>query len=140
MRIHILGANDIAGVFFFSLNLFGFSCLSVIGLFASERLLYMRERCESRSVILSSLRLIINQGKRILFFFYIFLIKGIDIVIVLSLFRLIVLSGSIRHHPPSCRAASGLRRDRIQTRRARAGSSDVLEVPSRPRPIQSRNR
>src|SRR5882762_11253147 len=32
------------GVFFFTLALFGFSCLSSLGLFANERLLFMRER------------------------------------------------------------------------------------------------
>ena len=36
-----------AGVFFFTLALFGFSCLSSLGLFANERILFMRERCES---------------------------------------------------------------------------------------------
>ncbi|KAL5504214.1 ADP1 [Sanghuangporus vaninii] len=40
----IRGFQNRLGVFFFSLALFGFSCLSVIGLFANERLLYMRER------------------------------------------------------------------------------------------------
>jgi len=35
-----------AGVFFFTLALFGFSCLSSLGLFANERILFMRERCE----------------------------------------------------------------------------------------------
>lgn len=33
-----------AGIFFFTLALFGFSCLSSLGLFANERLLFMRER------------------------------------------------------------------------------------------------
>lgn len=33
------------GVFFFTLALFGFSCLSSLGLFANERILFMRERC-----------------------------------------------------------------------------------------------
>jgi hypothetical protein len=36
-----------AGVFFFTLALFGFSCLSSLGLFANERILFMRERCDS---------------------------------------------------------------------------------------------
>ncbi|KAI5118132.1 hypothetical protein M0805_001731 [Coniferiporia weirii] len=44
VRKDITGFQNRMGVFFFSLALFGFSCLSVIGLFASERLLYMRER------------------------------------------------------------------------------------------------
>lgn len=34
-----------AGLFFFALALFGFSCLSSLGLFAKERVLFMRERC-----------------------------------------------------------------------------------------------
>jgi hypothetical protein len=33
-----------AGLFFFALALFGFSCLSILGIFANERLLFMRER------------------------------------------------------------------------------------------------
>jgi hypothetical protein len=43
-------SNDIAGfqnrlgLFFFALALFGFSCLSSLGLFANERILFMRER------------------------------------------------------------------------------------------------
>ncbi|KAG1821574.1 uncharacterized protein BJ212DRAFT_1332107 [Suillus subaureus] len=43
-------SNDIAGfqnrlgIFFFTLALFGFSCLSSLGLFANERVLFMRER------------------------------------------------------------------------------------------------
>lgn len=32
------------GVFFFTLALFGFSCLSSLVLFANERILFMRER------------------------------------------------------------------------------------------------
>lgn len=32
------------GIFFFTLALFGFSCLSSLGLFANERILFMRER------------------------------------------------------------------------------------------------
>jgi hypothetical protein len=34
------------GAFFFTLALFGFSCLSSLGLFANERILFMRERCD----------------------------------------------------------------------------------------------
>ncbi|THH08580.1 hypothetical protein EW145_g2614 [Phellinidium pouzarii] len=44
LMAHYLSSIILACVFFFSLALFGFSCLSVIGLFANERLLYMRER------------------------------------------------------------------------------------------------
>lgn len=46
----VLFRNDIAGfqnrlgLFFFTLALFGFSCLSSLGLFANERILFMRER------------------------------------------------------------------------------------------------
>ena len=32
------------GIFFFTLALFGFSCLSSLGLFANERILFMKER------------------------------------------------------------------------------------------------
>jgi hypothetical protein len=39
-----------AGVFFFTLALFGFSCLSSLGLFANERILFMRERCDLRTL------------------------------------------------------------------------------------------
>ena len=52
----ILFSNDISGfqnrlgIFFFTLALFGFSCLSSLGLFANERILFMRER----SVIVTS--------------------------------------------------------------------------------------
>ncbi|KAL1737933.1 ABC-2 type transporter, partial [Schizophyllum fasciatum] len=47
---HISARNDISGfqnrlgIFFFTLALFGFSCLSSLGLFANERILFMRER------------------------------------------------------------------------------------------------
>lgn len=37
------------GIFFFTLALFGFSCLSSLGLFANERILFMRERCVTRN-------------------------------------------------------------------------------------------
>ena len=37
--------NFFTGIFFFTLALFGFSCLSSLGLFANERILFMRERC-----------------------------------------------------------------------------------------------
>ena len=46
----VLFSNDISGfqnrlgIFFFTLALFGFSCLSSLGLFANERILFMRER------------------------------------------------------------------------------------------------
>ena len=39
-----LSTNHFSGVFFFTLALFGFSCLSSLGLFANERILFMRER------------------------------------------------------------------------------------------------
>lgn len=32
------------GLFLFILSLFGFSCLSSLGIFANERILFMRER------------------------------------------------------------------------------------------------
>lgn len=40
----IAGFQNRLGIFFFTLALFGFSCLSSIGLFANERVLFMRER------------------------------------------------------------------------------------------------
>ncbi|TDL25520.1 hypothetical protein BD410DRAFT_784517 [Rickenella mellea] len=40
----IQGFQNRLGVFFFTLALFGFSCLSSLGLFANERILFMRER------------------------------------------------------------------------------------------------
>jgi len=40
----IAGFQNRLGVFFFTLALFGFSCLSSLGLFANERILFMRER------------------------------------------------------------------------------------------------
>ncbi|KII85250.1 hypothetical protein PLICRDRAFT_337205 [Plicaturopsis crispa FD-325 SS-3] len=40
----IPGFQNRLGIFFFSLALFGFSCLSSLGLFANERILFMRER------------------------------------------------------------------------------------------------
>lgn len=40
----IAGFQNRLGVFFFTLALFGFSCLSSLSLFANERLLFMRER------------------------------------------------------------------------------------------------
>ncbi|KAI0091068.1 hypothetical protein BDY19DRAFT_984096 [Irpex rosettiformis] len=40
----IPGMQNRLGVFFFTLALFGFSCLSSLGLFANERILFMRER------------------------------------------------------------------------------------------------
>lgn len=41
----IAGFQNRLGVFFFTLALFGFSCLSSLNLFANERILFMRERC-----------------------------------------------------------------------------------------------
>ncbi|KAG8980991.1 hypothetical protein FRC05_003890 [Tulasnella sp. 425] len=40
----ISGFQNRLGLFFFTLALFGFSCLSSLGLFANERILFMRER------------------------------------------------------------------------------------------------
>jgi len=40
----IPGFQNRLGLFFFALALFGFSCLSSLGVFATERLLFMRER------------------------------------------------------------------------------------------------
>lgn len=43
-RNDIPGFQNRLGVFFFTLALFGFSCLSSLGLFAGERILFIRER------------------------------------------------------------------------------------------------
>lgn len=40
----IAGFQNRLGIFFFTLALFGFACLSSLGLFANERILFMRER------------------------------------------------------------------------------------------------
>lgn len=78
----ILTRNDIAGfqnrlgLFFFTLALFGFSCLSSLGLFANERILFMRERCVK---VLLSARLAFNapiQCKRLLLDFHLLLLEG----------------------------------------------------------------
>ncbi|KAF9232949.1 hypothetical protein BU15DRAFT_90525 [Melanogaster broomeanus] len=44
LMAHYLGSIGLACIFFFTLALFGFSCLSSLGLFANERILFMRER------------------------------------------------------------------------------------------------
>ena len=44
MNGHSAHHHNHLGVFFFSLALFGFSCLSSLGLFSSERILFIRER------------------------------------------------------------------------------------------------
>jgi hypothetical protein len=41
----ISGFQNRMGLFFFILALFGFSCLTSLGVFAGERILFMRERC-----------------------------------------------------------------------------------------------
>jgi hypothetical protein len=66
------------GVFFFTLALFGFSCLSSLGLFANERILFMRERCDSLSIALfkSTLTRRADKIKRILFFLHLLHIEG----------------------------------------------------------------
>jgi hypothetical protein len=40
----IPGFQNRLGLFLFILSLFGFSCLSSLGIFANERMLFMRER------------------------------------------------------------------------------------------------
>jgi hypothetical protein len=67
-----------AGVFFFTLALFGFSCLSSLGLFANERILFMRERCDLVSITLlkATLMKYTNKIKRILFVLYLLHIEG----------------------------------------------------------------
>ncbi|KAL0576839.1 FAD-dependent urate hydroxylase [Marasmius crinis-equi] len=44
VTIDIAGFQNRLGLFFFTLALFGFSCLSSLGLFAGERILFIRER------------------------------------------------------------------------------------------------
>ncbi|KAH9030548.1 hypothetical protein EDB84DRAFT_1494016 [Lactarius hengduanensis] len=44
------GFQNRLGIFFFTLALFGFSCLSSLGLFANERILFMRERYDLRTL------------------------------------------------------------------------------------------
>ncbi|KAG8748122.1 hypothetical protein FRC10_008855 [Ceratobasidium sp. 414] len=44
LAAHYLSSVAVACLFFFALALFGFSCLSILGVFANERLLFMRER------------------------------------------------------------------------------------------------
>ncbi|KAF9260110.1 hypothetical protein L218DRAFT_1079508 [Marasmius fiardii PR-910] len=44
VTIDIAGFQNRLGLFFFTLSLFGFSCLSSLGLFAGERILFIRER------------------------------------------------------------------------------------------------
>ncbi|KAK7027255.1 FAD-dependent urate hydroxylase [Paramarasmius palmivorus] len=44
VTIDIAGFQNRLGLFFFTLALFGFSCLSSLGLFANERILFIRER------------------------------------------------------------------------------------------------
>jgi hypothetical protein len=70
-----------AGVFFFTLALFGFSCLSSLGLFANERILFMRERCDLRTltVIAPLLTHTANKIKRILFLFHLLHVQGMPI-------------------------------------------------------------
>ena len=66
-----------AGVFFFTLALFGFSCLSSLGLFANERILFMRERCDSILMATAQLSLTeYNKVERILFFLHLLHIEG----------------------------------------------------------------
>lgn len=67
-----------AGVFFFTLALFGFSCLSSLGLFANERILFMRERCDLilMAVFRPPLTEHTNKIERILFFLHLLHIEG----------------------------------------------------------------
>jgi len=77
-RLASLADVPSTGVFFFTLALFGFSCLSSLGLFANERILFMRERCDP--VFITPLRSTLtertNKIKRILFFLYLLHIEG----------------------------------------------------------------
>ncbi len=70
-----------AGVFFFTLALFGFSCLSSLGLFANERILFMRERCDLRTLttIAPLLTHTANKIKRILLLFHLLHVQGMAI-------------------------------------------------------------
>lgn len=63
--LYLLSAS--AGIFFFTLALFGFSCLSSLSLFANERILFMRERLAISFLKVSRLILTCWQSKRLLF-------------------------------------------------------------------------
>lgn len=77
-RLASLADVPSTGVFFFTLALFGFSCLSSLGLFANERILFMRERCDPVFVtpLRPTLTELNNKIKRILFFLYLLHIEG----------------------------------------------------------------
>jgi hypothetical protein len=62
------------GIFFFTLALFGFSCLSSLGLFANERILFIKERCVRSTLFLSPL--ISIQSERILLIIHVFFVQG----------------------------------------------------------------
>ena len=64
------------GIFFFTLALFGFSCLSSLGLFANERILFMKERCVNVEYFFSIHPLIPIQSERILFITHVFFVQG----------------------------------------------------------------
>ena len=66
----------VTGIFFFTLALFGFSCLSSLGLFANERILFMKERCVTRSTIFSIHPLIPIQSERILLITHVLFVQG----------------------------------------------------------------
>jgi hypothetical protein len=76
----------LTGVFFFTLALFGFSCLSSLGLFANERILFMRERCGLTFMRpLSQLTYNPKKIKWVLFFLHLLHIQGIPTVSFVSL-------------------------------------------------------
>ncbi|KAG6914930.1 hypothetical protein DXG01_014394 [Tephrocybe rancida] len=77
LTAHYVSSIVLACIFFFTLALFGFSCLSSLGLFANERILFMRERYTFfGGVFQPQVTNLSPQGKWILFILYLLLVKG----------------------------------------------------------------
>lgn len=124
-------ANLFPGVFFFTLALFGFSCLSSLGLFANERILFMRERSVATSLSYQ-LYLTTNVFRANGYYssFTYFSSKVCSIILLHN--ELVVelsVPGSFRHSPVASRTSSSLWGYCLPTRRPRAHGCWVLEVP-----------
>lgn len=130
--------NWCAGLFFFTLALFGFSCLSSLTLFANERILFMRERYVWLSIAywIFSADLCVVQCERILLSLHLLLIKGTFYSAFASLYFKCsdLLADPVRHLAFTSSAAPCVWRDRV---RLRAHGSCVLEVHSHARALQS---
>ena len=74
-RNDISGFQNRLGIFFFTLALFGFSGLSSLGLFANERILFMRERLVLLEANYNKANIPI-QSQWILFILHIFFFQG----------------------------------------------------------------